>query len=331
MKDKLAVFKSGDQRAFIESVEKKYSIGRIADICSCSTRTIRDWRREKFNMQHNCAQALSKYADIPLPDIKTRYRYEHVRRAGSLGARAIITKYGHVPVDEEYRKRQWEKWWQSTGKFKPKHKNFIPRAIHTPKRTVELAEFIGTMMGDGGMHKYQAVITLHHIDDGAYIKFVAKRIEELFWIKPRLYHYPKDSVFNIVVSRSELVKYLHELGLPIGNKVRQQFDIPVWIKKNKKFALACIRGLVDTDGSVFTHSYKVKGKWYHYKKLAFSSRSEPLQYSVARILADLGMRPRISRHDVRLDSIADMKKYFSLIGSSNPKHLKRYHDSSTMH
>jgi len=36
------------------------------------------------------------------------------------------------------------------------------------------------------------------------------------------------------------------------------------------------------------------------------------------------MRARISGYDVRLEGIADMQKYFSLVGTHNPKHLKRY-------
>ena len=325
LKDKIAVFKTGAQRAFIEAVEKKYSVERIARICSGSTRTIRDWRREKFNMRLLCARSLSRQAQIPLPkNIKICDRYAHTHDAAIKGARALLKKYGRIPVDENYRKAQWFKWWQQNGRFQIQVPQFYALPVVEPPKSVELAEFIGTMMGDGGLSKYQACITLHHIDDRKYIDFVIARIKILFKITPALYHIPKSSVFNIVISRTGVVDYLHSLGLPIGNKVRQQFDMPEWITENKKFAIACVRGLVDTDGSVFTHSFKVKGKWYHYKKLSFCSRSQPLQYTVARILTELGMRARISGYDVCLDSIADMKRFFAVIGSSNPKHLERY-------
>lgn len=324
-KDKVAIFRRGQQRAFIETVEKKYHIDTIAEMCSCSTRTIRDWRREKFNMRLSCVRSLAKQARIPMPrDMKIRDAYSHTSAAGRKGAHIVIQKYGRVPVDESRRRDQWRKWWDTTGKFKPVHRNFFPKPTHRPPRTLELAEFIGTMMGDGGLSKYQACITLHHIDDRKYIDFVVERIQKLFHVTPALYHVPKDSIFNIVISRVEVVKYLHTLGLPIGNKIKQKFDIPEWIQLNRKFSIACVRGLVDTDGSIFTHSYKVKGKWYRYKKLTFCTHSQPLQYSVAKILTDLGMRARISGYDVRLDSIADMEKYFALVGSSNPKHLERY-------
>lgn len=329
-KDKVAVFRTGQQRKFLESVEKKYPLEAMARMCARSPRTIRDWRREKFPMQLACAHSLSQRAHIALPrNLATRHRYAHVRDAAIKGARALIKKYGRVPVDETLRREQWQKWWKKVGQFR-QPPQFQAKSIYKPRKSIELAEFIGTMMGDGGLSKYQACITLHHIDDREYIDFVVKRIKEIFRIQPGLYHTPKDSVYNIVVSRLEIVKYLHALGLPIGNKVKQRFDMPDWIKKNKAYAIACVRGLVDTDGSIFTHSYKVKGKWYQYKKLSFCSRSQPLRYSVAKILTDLGMRARIADCDVRLDSTADMQKYFSLIGSSNPKHLKRYAQSSTM-
>jgi len=39
---------------------------------------------------------------------------------------------------------------------------------------------------------------------------------------------------------------------------------------------------MDTDGCVFTHRYKSKGKWYSYKKLYFTSLSKPLLNSFFR-------------------------------------------------
>ena len=128
-----------------------------------------------------------------------------------------------------------------------------------------------------------------------------------------------------MVSRVELVNYLHLLGLPIGNKVRQKFDIPDWIRQNSKFQVACVRGLVDTDGSIFNHAYKVKNRQYSYKKLCFASASEPLRNSVFNIMTSSGLSPHLAgSRDVRLDSKKDMELYLKIFGSHNPKHLKRY-------
>lgn len=129
----------------------------------------------------------------------------------------------------------------------------------------------------------------------------------------------------IVISRIELVGFLQEIGLPQGNKIQARIDIPVWIKENPEYLIACVRGLVDTDGSVFNHSYLSKGKRYTYKKLDFTSASDLLRNSVYEFFQSLGMHPRFSsQRGVRLESKADISKYFAIVSSHNPKHLNRY-------
>lgn len=324
-KDELRIiFRSGGQQKFLRAVEKKLTLKEMARICACSPRTLYDWRREKFAMRNDCARLLSKRANISVPiTVSTRNRYAHTRTAGRKGAQAVQAKYGRVPVDEARRRRAWQTWWQSEGKSAA-NPLLQPRPIRRPKRNVELAEFVGIVMGDGGISSYQVVVTLHDTTDLEYGTFVVRLAEKLFGVRPSVYHHAKYAANNIVISRRELVQFLHRTGLPIGNKVRQQFDIPGWIKKSKKLSVACVRGLVDTDGCVIVHRYRVRGKLYQYKKLSFTSRSSPLQQSVAKILTDLGMRARIAGYDVRLDSVADMQKYFALVGAHNPKHLKRY-------
>ncbi len=324
-KDELRIiFQRGEQQKFLIDVGTKLTLKEMARICACSPRTVCDWRREKFAMRNDCARLLSERTNIPIPTTaSTRNRYAHTRAAGLKGAQAVQAKYGRFPIDEVRRKRAWRTWWQSEG-ISMANPLLQPRPIRRPQRHVELAEFIGIVMGDGGISDYQVVVTLHDTTDLEYGTFVLRLAEKLFGVRPSVYHHAKYAANNIVVSRRELVRFLHRAGLPIGNKVRQQFDIPGWIKKNKKLSVACVRGLVDTDGCVIIHRYRVRGKLYRYKKLSFTSRSRPLQQSVAKILADLGMRARISGYDVRLDSIADMQKYFLLVGTHNPKHLKRY-------
>lgn len=323
-KDKRAIFPPNKQRAFLERVGEFLSVTDVARISHCSERAVRDWRREKFSMPLAVIQALSARTNVPVPkNIKIQDAYANNAKAGKMGIAAVIKKYGGIPRDEKYRKKQWCLWWESTGKFE-KNLIFETKAVYKPRRSVELAEFVGIMMGDGGISKYQIAITLHHIDDLEYTSFVASIIEKLFKVTPSIYHSPKDSINDIVVSRKELVQYLHKLGLPIGNKVKQQFDIPEWIKRNEKFSIACLRGLVDTDGSVFTHRYRVKNTQYAYKKLSFTSASTPLLKSAHAILRKLGLNSKLRTRDVRLESIADMKRYFLIIGSHNPKHLRRY-------
>lgn len=329
-KDKRVRFPRGKQRAFLKRVRERLTIASMARVSHCSERTVRDWQREKFSMSLTAVHALSAKTQSPVPkSIRIHDAYAHIAKASRMGAVATIRKYGCIPRDEKRRKEQWRLWWELEGKFK-KNPIFETKAIYRPRKTAELAEFIGIMMGDGGISEYQIIVTLHHIDDLEYATFVSSLIKKLFRIKPKIYHSLKNSVNDIVVSRKELVRYLHELGLPIGNKVKQQFDIPAWVRHDRKFVIACLRGLVDTDGCVFTHRYRVKGTWYSYKKLSFTSASEPLRKSVRAILQEFGFHPRMTNKDVRLDRAEDMKRYFSIIKSHNPKHLKRYKESRSI-
>jgi hypothetical protein len=272
---------------------------------------------------------LAREAKVPEPKFRVQKEYENASKNGKKGYRAVLKKYGTLPRNERLRSAAWRAWWEREGK-KKEHLLLQARPIRKPPRDIELAEFIGIMMGDGTIAKYQVAITLNRTEDRVYAHFVAKRITHLFAVSPSLYDKPKNGVVDIVVSRIKLVRYLQELGLPRGNKIKQELDMPWWIKNDARLARACVRGLVDTDGCVFRHTYLSKGRRYAYTKLSFTSYSRNLRVSVADVLYKNGMRPRITGKDVRLDRAQDVSRYFKIFGSSNPKHLKRYRDSRTI-
>lgn len=252
--------------------------------------------------------------------------YKGAKKGLNLGAIACLKKYGSIGGDSEYRKKKWYEWWEREGKYKPHSIINTPLPIKKPRKSEDLAEFVGIMLGDGGITRYQVTITFHSRDEKEYSKFCTKLIKRLFDV-PVGIHYDKESLsVDFIISRSELVRFcIEKLGLKKGNKIKQQADIPDWIKQNKRFAIACVRGLIDTDGCVFTHRYKVNGKFYNYKKLCFTTYSGLLRQSVFNILQNIGLNPRLAqRRDVRLDSVKDMQKYFQLVGSHNLRHLKRY-------
>lgn len=323
-------FRAGGQCSFLLDIKKVSGLSdkEIVKRLNVSARTLADWKREKFSMSLNAVRALCKLTNRGLPkNIEIKDQFWYVHKAAKLGGLAVYKKYGHIGGDEEKRKERWRQWWEKEGKFIPPP-IFKSKPIKKPEKGIDLAEFVGILMGDGGISKRQVTITLHRKDDKLYAGFVIALIKKLFSVKPGIYHEKKALADDIVVSRTELVKFCsEELGLKVGNKVKQQIDIPDWIKRNKKFQIACARGLIDTDGSIFTHRYKVNGKTYSYKKLAFTSLSHKLLMSTYSILKNLGLNPRLSRNrEVWLDSQESVKNYFKLVNSHNPKHLKRYRD-----
>lgn len=325
------LFPIGQQAAFLQMVYNKSGLkaSGLATLLNVHSRTVRDWKREKFSMSLFAVTTLCQQYDIPFPiDAKIVNPFWYASKGAQAGALAVLEKYDrplHSFVNEQKRQKKWQEWWQNTGQHLPHPIIGVRKSIRRPRRSKELAEFMGIMIGDGGITDRQITVTLHSEDDKAYGDFVSELIEKLFGIYPRAYPSKKHKFISYVVSRTDLVNYCEGLGLKIGHKIHQQINIPDWIMKNKTYQIACLRGLVDTDGSVYTHFYTIKGKRYGYKKLSFASMSSPLRASVITIMKDLGLKPRVSQgRDIHLESVADVRRYFELVGSHNAKHLNRY-------
>lgn len=329
MKNRI-VFKKGKQRRFLEGVHCHLSIDEMARTCACSPRTIRDWRREKFLMDENAAKLLSEKAGVPFPqsDIRElRDAYWYTTKGATQGGYAVLRKYGRIGGDPEYRKARWRAWWEREGQFKPQPIHNDPLPVKIPKKSCDLAEFVGIMLGDGGISKYQVTITLHSENDRDYGIFVSNLIRKLFDVPVKAYKSKRFHAHDYTVSRKKLVQFcVGTLGLKMGNKVRQQVDVPYWIKNNNSYTCACLRGLIDTDGSVFSHRYRSKGKQYSYKKLSFSNASLPLVIFVYSTLMSYNIHGRITKdkRQIRIEDIEGMTRYFKHISTHNPKHLKNY-------
>ena len=153
----------------------------------------------------------------------------------------------------------------------------VPNTFTYPnKNNPHLAEFIGIVLGDGGITESQVQITLNSIADKMYVHYVKNLIKKLFFYTPSIYKRRDSQATIIIITGINFVFHMKQLGLKIGNKTKQQVAVPSWIINNHTLSNWCVRGLMDTDGGIFTHSYKVNGKKYSYLKLQFSNRSRPL-------------------------------------------------------
>ena len=319
------LFSKGEQSRFISDCSEAIRLTdrQLSDLLKISKRTLSNWKKEKYNISVFASEILSSKAKVSIPsNTKVLSSDWFAKKAAKLGGEATYKKYGKVCLNENERKIAWQKWWQSGGK---NNKNLptCPKKIYFPKKSVKLSEFIGILIGDGGISEYQITITLNKETDCEYVVYICQLIENLFKMRPS--RNMRQSVVNIQVSRKELTKYLITLGLKIGNKIRQQIDIPSWIKQNNKYSLACVRGLVDTDGCFYFHRYKRNEKSYSYPRIAFVSRSKPLINSVKIIMEREGIHTRVdSRGDLRIYSLDDVRNYYQKFGSHNQKHINKF-------
>jgi len=301
-----------------------YGTKDLADVLSVHRRTISDWKRGKYNIEQSSFKKLVLLSAVKIDVLKYDV-IDPLRQkalASKLGGKARWKKYGSLGTKEDKVKGGVNSYKKRVSDLSD---IFEKKQISKPQPSVALAEFVGICMGDGGITKYQLSISLNDEDDKEYMDYVSKRAMELFDIEVKFQKRVGKKCTNLVMSSVELVDYLVLKGLPIGDKIRAGLDIPEWVKSDQNYAGACIRGLFDTDGSIFLETHRVKGRIYSYPRMSFVSASEPLRESVCDALLAIGINALIrSNRCVTIERFTDIEKYFRIVGSSNEKHLRRF-------
>ncbi len=213
-------------------------------------------------------------------------------------------------------------WGRMKGaKMSPRTK---PKNVSLIKPSVELAEIMGIMLGDGNIYKNQYAVRVcgNAKDDATYLRtHVTKLFDSVFGETPREYHFK---------SQNELIFYLYSKfvatnliyhGLVSGNKKENEAKIPDWIMKDKMYIRACIRGLFDTDGTVFEQKGNLK--------IELASGIPSLQKTFYKLMIMIGFNKKwskpnssnVSRYGIY--SKEDVNKFINEIGFKNIKHINK--------
>ena len=83
------------------------------------------------------------------------------------------------------------------------------------------------------------------------------------------------------------------LGWNVGAKYDQDIHIPEWIRENKKHSIACLKGLIETDGAVYFDR--------KYKSVIFTSIIKNIAGEVFDIITKLGFKPKIYKVEPKSD------------------------------
>jgi DNA-binding transcriptional regulator WhiA len=182
------------------------------------------------------------------------------------------------------------------------------------KYSKSLAEFIGIMLGDGHLTRNQITVTLGNKEIN-YVGYVAKLIESLFKIRPKILRL-KYGYSVVYFGSVDVVRWLVSMGLTF-NKVKKQVGVPIWIFSKKTYSSGFLKGFFDTDGSIYKLKYGVQ--------LSFTNRSLPLLKAAQNRLTYLGFSPsKISEFKIYLTKRREIDCFFKKINPANKKHSKRY-------
>jgi intein/homing endonuclease len=196
--------------------------------------------------------------------------------------------------------------------------------FETHKKNLLFAELFGIMLGDGNIyvnkkhHVYQVRIAFEAAKELEYREYVSSLLRTLFNIEPRHFFNNHGGAYTCI-SKRHLTEYFMSQGLLPRTRDRQ-ITTPFWIVNDTVFLQAFIRGLTDTDGSIF----RLSNKDPHILRIGYKSANRTLMEAYREGLLKLGYHPsKIMRRNIFLTRKEDTRRFIQEIGFSNPKHRKR--------
>jgi len=323
-----------DQIKFLNNIREKNKINwsELANILNVHYRCLSDWKQGKYTLPENIFKKLVKLAikkKIEIPSYKILPNFWNIKKAAKMGGIALSQKYGG-PGTFNGRKKGGQIS-QIRRRLNPElyqHCN-LRKDIHKPKKSNKLAELFGIILGDGGITDGQMTITLNRKKDKEYVFHVFKLIEKLFKIKPAIYKLNSrghEMVTRIVISNKNFVDFLLFMGLKKGSKVKQQVDVPDWIKNKLNFSINCLRGLIDTDGCVYIHKHKCNNRQSFNIGLQLSNKSIPILIFAKETLSILGFNPKINKVGINLYRELEILDYVKKIKLNNPRNMKKINE-----
>lgn len=190
------------------------------------------------------------------------------------------------------------------------------KQITLPAKSEDLAEFIGILLGDGDLTQYQVTVTLNTDADKDYIPYVFSLIRKVFpQLTPTINDRKTECCTKIRFSSRIAVDFFKDMGVRSGKPL-----VPKWIYGKQTYLLACLRGLIDTEGSIGFKIYQSNTTQNVYRQLIFTNRNPVLLTFATDVLNLLGFHCTQSKiKNIYISNDFDIDRYRSIIGFHNPK------------
>jgi DNA-binding transcriptional regulator WhiA len=176
-----------------------------------------------------------------------------------------------------------------------------------------LAYIIGVALGDGNLSNSNGRATRLRVScDTKYPAIISGIISALQKLLPK----NKVSIVKRQKNCIDISCYSNKLEAFLGwkanagSKVKQKVMVPDWIKNNKTYIKYCLKGLFETDGSVYTDR--------KYKMANFVTIIPTLANDVVEIIEKISFRPNMQI----LKSMTKKTKYTIRISKNTEEFIK---------
>ncbi len=217
----------------------------------------------------------------------------------------------------------------------------VKRGLRFPEEMNEkLAEDIGIMIGDGCIlaqkfnnltHNFISVDGNSLTDKEYLMEYVSNLKSNLYNLNFKAQFKKNRNEMRIRTYSQGLVQFYDKIiGLPVGKKIN--IGIPPIIWESKSYIMACLRGIIDTDGS-----FQLRIR--NYPQLKIGTASKKLIEDCKKSFGLLGIETDIKTDCTQIHSVTKrpfvtnylylsgrdkFKKYMGLIGFSNPNNILKY-------
>ncbi|MEW6035396.1 MAG: LAGLIDADG family homing endonuclease [Candidatus Micrarchaeota archaeon] len=205
----------------------------------------------------------------------------------------------------------------------------------------DLAEVIGAFIGDGCISSYYegerrrsvVLFTGNWKNDRVYYrKTIVPAIRKEFGGKRIIYHRKDDNSLRYVLCDRTIISFFLKSGMPVGVK-GNKLKVPIEIRKSERLAKACIRGIFNTDGSIYrrySKKYSNHSACYrNYAVIQFKMESRSIIRWIKTSLETHGIRVnRIIKTSncrvIRITNQDGVRRFYKDIGFTHPYHERRY-------
>lgn len=201
------------------------------------------------------------------------------------------------------------------------------------KITRGFSEICGALMGDGWIQSNESNLFIagnpkedKFYYDNHLVPLINKELN--LNIKARLFPYWR--VYGISIHRKSIIKIFLNVGIPKGRKARI-VRIPSVFKKSKNLFLPLLRGIFDTDGSIYFMRGNPKNDFHIRPRLRITSVSKKLIEDIKTLSRSIeikhsnpkalkwGKNPNPS-YIFEINRVESISRWFKLIGTKNPVH-----------
>lgn len=233
--------------------------------------------------------------------------------AGKNGISSLAKKYG----DQTLKNWRISNLKKARRKVQPNN----TKQVNLPNYIDEdVAEFTGVYLGDGTLTKYFIRISGDKRFDVKYFEYLNKLTKKIFGIEGAIREEKTKNQLYLNIRSKKISDYFQtNLNFKTGDKIKNKSKIPEQILNDKSLFFACLRGLVDTDGSVSKDNNVISVRLH-------SNNTVLLEQLKQSNFLDRIFSIKSNKEQIGTKSLNKIKEYFKISGSSNPRHIIRFQE-----